>query len=136
MHDQIVKRLAALDDQTESGDRAFLQTIAGNAENQIHHMIEVFLRMDVTISRTDAGAPVDKRAHRIMSFEPADSEEDDGLVVRSIRPGFVWRDRPVRPEEIVARRWKAPSAPAAAPAPLSTPDLASVETVLLPPDTA
>ena len=109
MHDQIVKRLA--DSDGRNADKEFLRTLAGNAENQVHHMIEVFLRMDVILSKTAAGAPVDKKAHRIVSFEPATSEDEDGLVARSMRPGFFWRERPIRAEEIVARRWKAPARP-------------------------
>ena len=112
MHDQIVKRLAA-DDGPAGEDKVFLQTLAGNAENQVHHMIEVFLRMDVTLYRSAPGAPVDKKTHRIMSFEPAAAKDDDGVVARSVRPGFFWRERPIRPEEIVARRWKATANPPA-----------------------
>ncbi len=72
-------------------------------------MIEVFLRMDVILSKTAPGAPVDKKTHRIVSFEPAATEDEDGLVARSMRPGFFWRERPIRAEEIIARRWKAPA---------------------------
>ena len=103
---------------TDDTELAFLQNLAGNVENQLHHMIEVFLRMDVELSRTATGAPVDKKTHRIVSFEPAAAPEDDGLVARSVKPGFVWRERPIRPEEIVARRWK----PAALPDAAATPD--------------
>lgn len=128
MHDQIIKRLAEPDGR--GADQEFLRTLAGNAENQVHHMIEVFLRMDVILSKTAAGAPVDKKAHRIVSFDPAASEDEDGLVARSMRPGFFWRERVIRPEEIVARRWKAPATPAPAAGP------AYAETVLIPPEAA
>lgn len=127
MHEQITRRLAE-PGRDRSPDSEFLRTIAGNAENQVHHMIEVFLRMDVTLARTAPGAPIDKKAHRIMSFEPAPSEDEDGVVARSLRPGFFWRERPIRAEEVVARRWKAPATPAASPA--------YAETVLIPPDAA
>ena len=96
-------------------EEAFLRNLAGNVENQLHHMIEVFLRMDVVLSRTATGAPVDKKTHRIVSFEPAPTPDDDALVARSVKPGFSWRERPIRPEEIIARRWK----PAASPDPAS-----------------
>lgn len=104
----------------EESELAFLQNLAGNVENQLHHMIEVFLRMDVELSRTAAGAPVDKKTHRIVGFEPAATPEDDGLVARSVKPGFSWRERAIRPEEIIARRWK-PAPPPDAPTPPATP---------------
>ena len=94
-------------------------------ENQVHHMTEVFLRLDVTLSKTSPNEPVDKKIHRILSFEPATSPAGDGLVVRSVNSGFFWRERVVRAEEIIARRWT-PPALAADPTP--------VETALIPPE--
>ena len=96
-------------------ETVFLKGSAGNVENQIHHMIEVFLRMEVTISETRGGAPLDKKAHRVVSFEPAAHPGDDGIVHRSVKPGFLWRDRLIRPEEVVVRRWTAPPNSHAAP---------------------
>lgn len=102
-----------------SDEVTFLKTQVGNMENQIHHMVEVFLRMEVELTKTAVGAPVDKRMHRILSFEPAASAGEDNQVARSIKPGFSWRERIIRPEEIVARRWKAPAE--APPSPAATP---------------
>ena len=137
VHDQVLARLEKLraadrpekpgrgDDRKRANppggedresERAFLQNLAGNVENQLHHMIEVFLRMDVVLSRTAIGAPADKKTHRIVSFEPAAGPEDDSVVARSVKPGFTWRDRAIRPEEIVARRWKPVTDPAPPPA--------------------
>ena len=138
VHEQALTRLATLraappDKGKTSGDKkrdaapgvvdeeAFLQNLAGNVENQLHHMIEVFLRMDVELSQTSPGAPVDKRTHRTVGVEPAASADDDGLVARSVKPGFTWRERAIRPEEVVARRWK-PAAPAAEPEAEAAPD--------------
>ena len=124
VHSAMLRRLEAMR-PTGNGDgdtdgppdeeTAFLKGSAGNVENQIHHMIEVFLRMEVTISETRGGAPLDKKAHRVVSFEPAASAADDGVVHRSVKPGFLWRDRLIRPEEVVVRRWTALPNPHAAP---------------------
>ena len=70
LHAQTERRLE--EHPAEDGeDAAFLRTLAGNLENQIAHMVEVFLRMDVVLSRTPVGAPLDKKTHRTVSFEPA-----------------------------------------------------------------
>ena len=114
VHTQLQRRLeesAAKD----GDDTVFLRTLAGNIENQIAHMIEVFLRMDVILSRTCVGAPLDKKTHRTVSFEPAASPDDDATVARSLKPGFSWRERTVRPEDVVVRRWTAPAATDAPP---------------------
>ncbi len=133
VHDALETRLRALRAATPGGsdEITFLQAQAGNVENQLHHMIEVFLRMEVELSKTPAGAPVDKRTHRTMSFEPAATEAEDGLVARSIRPGFTWRERAIRAEEIVAKRWK--PAPAAEATPAAEQAPAAAKSVATPP---
>ncbi len=119
VHEQLEARVRHLCAAWPEGNEeiTFLQAQTGNVENQIAHMIEVFLRMEVVLSRTPVGAPADKRTHRIVAFEPAATEAEDGLVARSTKPGFSWRERAIRPEEIVARRWK-PSAGAGASTPV------------------
>ena len=107
LHAQLQRRLE--ESQAKEGDDAvFLRTLAGNIENQIAHMVEVFLRMDVVLSRTCVGAPLDKKSHRVVSVEPAAGPDDDATVARSIKPGFSWRDRSIRPEDVVVRRWTNP----------------------------
>ena len=114
VHSGMLRRLESTRSTDANGDgpiseeTSFLKDTAGNVENQIHHMIEVFLRMEVIISETRGGAPLDKKAHRVVSFEPAAHPGDDGIVHRSVKPGFLWRDRLIRPEEVVVRRWTAP----------------------------
>ena len=102
---RLQRRLEETPATRNSGDAAFLRTLAGNIENQIAHMVEVFLRMDVVLSRTCAGAPLDKKTHRTVSIEPAANADDDGTVARSIKPGFSWHERTVRPEDVIVRRW-------------------------------
>ena len=104
----------------DTADATFLRTLAGNIENQIAHMIEVFLRMDVILSRTGVGAPLDKKMHRTVSFEPAAGPDDDATVARSLKPGFSWRERTVRPEDVIVRRWTNPAAPGSAAIPPAT----------------
>ena len=126
-------RSAGKDNEPASEELAFLKTSAGNLENQIHHMIEVFLRMDVTISETRSGAPLDKKAHRVVAFEQAAAPADDGFIHRSVKPGFLWRDRLIRPEEVVARRWTPPPNPHVAPRRATA--LTPPTTPRVPPDT-
>jgi hypothetical protein len=49
---------------------------------------------------------VNKQTQRAISVELADSEEEDGDIVRSLKPGFMWRERIVRAEEVVIKKWK------------------------------
>ncbi len=92
----------------DPGETEFLTTFSQNFDNARHGLRETFERLDVERQDTAAGEPVDKRVHRVMSFEPTPDAARDGRVARSLRPGFHWRGRAVRPEEIVAWRWTEP----------------------------
>ena len=42
----------------------------------------------------------------LVGVEMAGSAEEDGEIVRSCKPAFVWRGRVVRTEEVVIKKWK------------------------------
>jgi hypothetical protein len=86
----------------------FLKNLAGNVENHVHHMVEILLRMDVLLVQTARGLPLDKKVHRTISFEHAPTPEDDNTVARSLKPGFFWKDRMLRPEDVITYRWRTP----------------------------
>jgi molecular chaperone GrpE (heat shock protein) len=131
VHAQISKRLAASRTALDGGEAApqtpkapiaaadparqseadFLGTLAGNVENQVHHLLEVFLRMEVVLSQSPPGTSVDKKQHRTVAFEPAPCADEDARVVRSLKPGFTWRERMIRPEDVVVYRWMAGTPP-------------------------
>ena len=133
VHDQVSKRLRALEngqggatspankaaeprlgpagktaeDPSQQTEADFLRTLAGNMDNEVHHLLEIFLRLEVVLSQSPAGTPLDKRLHRTVAFEPAPHAGHDAQVVRSLKPGFTWRERMIRPEEVVVHRWLA-----------------------------
>jgi molecular chaperone GrpE (heat shock protein) len=112
LHTQTEERLTAV--RYAGGDIAeqnFLFQQAGNLENQVHHLLEIFLRMEVTVAQSPQGAAIDKKLHRAVSIVAAASVGEDSTVARSVRPGFIWRERVVRPEDVVMRRWTAPIEP-------------------------
>jgi molecular chaperone GrpE (heat shock protein) len=118
LYDDLSALLVQTSEHAQASDDEFAHRLAENLLNTISHLLEIFERLDVQPLHTEPGEPVDKKVHRLVSFEPAGSAEADGQVVRSVRPGFLWRDaRCVRPEEIVATKWTAPAAePGATPA--------------------
>ncbi|HEY0370218.1 MAG TPA: nucleotide exchange factor GrpE [Chthoniobacterales bacterium] len=76
---------------------------AANLQNSMHALMEILHRMDV--SEIEAKEKVDRNFHRVVSYEPADFEEDDGRIVMRVKRGFVWRNQVLRPEEVVAKRF-------------------------------
>lgn len=74
-----------------------------NLENAIHALIEVLHRLEVNaIEPKDI---VDRALHRVVSYEPADYDQEDGQIIMRLKRGFMWRDQLLRPEEVVAKRY-------------------------------
>jgi molecular chaperone GrpE (heat shock protein) len=106
---EIHRQVAAMLSTQERGPApqpffGILQNLAKNLEHHSHYMLEVLERMEVRVALPITGK-LDKRNQRVVLREPAQSEEEDLTVVRSIRPGFTWRDRVFRPEEVAIKKW-------------------------------
>jgi molecular chaperone GrpE (heat shock protein) len=82
----------------------FLENLSKNLEHHIHYVLEVLERMEVRVNPPLLGK-LDKRNQRVVLREPAPTEEEDLVVVRSVRAGFSWRERLFRPEEVVVKKW-------------------------------
>lgn len=76
---------------------------SANLENALHAVIEILHRMEV--SEIETKERVDRNFHRVLSYEPADFAEDDGLIVMRVKRGFIWHGQVLRPEEVVAKRF-------------------------------
>ena len=101
---QIEKRFESLGD-APSPEREFLSKLTMNMENMLAHFFEVLVRMDVEPYESPEGAAMDLKKHRALSVEPAILPEHDGRIVRSLKQGFLWRERVIRPEEVVVCKW-------------------------------
>jgi molecular chaperone GrpE (heat shock protein) len=108
---QIEIRFQSLPD-TDSPEREFLAKLTMNVENTLAHFYEVLVRMEVEPYETAEGAAVDLKRHRALSVEPAMLPEHDGRIVRSLKQGFLWRERVIRPEEVVVCKWPGVREPA------------------------
>ena len=77
-------------------------------DHTIHALLEVLARMQVQRLSPSSGR-LDKQKHRVIAVEAASASEEDLQIVASVKPGFVWRGRLLRPEEVIIKRWKGPS---------------------------
>ncbi len=82
-----------------------VQQMAVNLEHNVHFILEVLERMEVTRIPTNTGK-LDKRTQRAMSVEVAEDPDEDQNIVRILKRGFQCRDRVIRPEEVVIQKWK------------------------------
>ncbi|HEY3663324.1 MAG TPA: nucleotide exchange factor GrpE [Chthoniobacterales bacterium] len=101
--------LSALADQMgstaekESSDGAQTRSL-DNLTNVLHFVVEILHRLEVT--EIEVKERVDRTLHRVISFEPAESAEEDGLIVKRLKRGFIWQDRTLRAEEVIAKRFQ------------------------------
>ncbi len=105
LHRQFAEGVAVVTDGESSSHAATLmKTMENNLEHHMHYMLEVLERLEVRIVAPLTGK-LDKRNQKVVAREPATREEDDLVIARSVKPGFTWRDRLFRPEEVVILKW-------------------------------
>jgi len=91
------------------------ENVAAPAKQLEHNrdaIIEVLERLDVTLTPLGSGK-LDKQSQRAMSVELTDDPEQDNEIVKVSKRGFMWKDRVMRPEEVVIKKWKGITQPAA-----------------------
>jgi molecular chaperone GrpE (heat shock protein) len=74
-----------------------------NLENSIHALVEVLHRLEVI--EIEPKDTVDRTLHRVVSYEPTETAEEDGAIIMRLKRGFLWRGSVLRPEEVIARRY-------------------------------
>lgn len=87
----------------EKGKRSRVSQWRDNLENAIHSLVEILHRFDV--KEIEPRERVDRACHRVISYEPADFPEEEGAIVMRVKRGFVWREKLIRPEEVIAKRF-------------------------------
>jgi molecular chaperone GrpE (heat shock protein) len=87
----------------EKGKRGRVTQWHENLENGIHSLIEVLHRLEVR--EIEPKEQFDRACHRVINYESADFPEEDGRIVMRLKRGFVWRDKLIRPEEVIAKRY-------------------------------
>ena len=82
-----------------------LKTMDMNIEHNCEFLIEVLARLEVTLLPVGKGK-LDMLTQRALAVEIAEEREADGDIVRTLKRGFMWKGRVVRPEEVVMKKWK------------------------------
>jgi molecular chaperone GrpE (heat shock protein) len=87
----------------EKGKRTHVAQWRDNLENAVHSLTEILHRFEV--NEIEPRENVDRSLHRVLSYEPADFPEEDGRIVMRVKRGFLWREKLIRPEEVIAKRF-------------------------------
>lgn len=85
------------------GDR--FRNLANSVGHIAEALVEAMVRFEVK-RIPDSKGKLDKHRHRAVAVEVAENVAADGDIVATVRPGFVWRDRVLRPEEVVIKKYK------------------------------
>jgi molecular chaperone GrpE (heat shock protein) len=88
----------------EKGTREHVAQWRDNLENAIHALVEILHRFEVR--EVESKENVDLAIHRVVSYEPAEFPEDDGRILMRLKRGFLWRGKLIRPEEVIAKRFR------------------------------
>lgn len=81
-----------------------MNTTVENVDHHGHFILEVLERLDV-VQLPEGSGKLDKRTQRVMAAETAANPKDDLMVVKVLKRGFASRDRVVRPEEVIIKKW-------------------------------
>ncbi len=82
-----------------------MRTMEMNLGHNVEFILEVLARLEVTQIPVSAGK-LDKCRQRAVAVEATDIPDDDTLVVRLVKRGFLWHERVLRPEEVVVKRYR------------------------------
>ena len=96
----IANQLGAADKESEQPEQTRSHE---NLNNVLHFLLEILHRLEV--NEIELQDTVDRTLHRVISFEPAESAEEDGRIVKRLKRGFTWQGRLLRAEEVVALRF-------------------------------
>src|SRR3954469_9732641 len=103
LFDDLTSLSEQLQSATNDSSRGNALQWRDNLGNAIHALVEILHRFEV--NEIEARETVDRTAHKIVSFEPAEFPEEDGHIVMRVRRGFFWRGKLIRPEEVIAKRF-------------------------------
>lgn len=111
IHRQLSATVSSFDEE-ENGEAAMnligkMRHASTNLDHNTHFILEVLERLDVSLSPLSTGK-LDKRTQKAVCIEPAEHPDEDHDIVKTLKRGFQWKDRIVRAEEVVIKKWKAP----------------------------
>jgi molecular chaperone GrpE (heat shock protein) len=104
-HRQMTNGVSELGESAGDGTLNRFRALEMRISHNLEFVLEVLARFEVC-QMPVGGGKLDKKTQRAVAIESAEDAERDLDIVRSVRRGFMWKDRIVRPEEVVIKKWK------------------------------
>ena len=76
-----------------------------NFEYIMDELMEILYRQEVTLIDENLLGVFNSKLQKATKTENAESNEDDFKIISIVRSGFVWRDKVLRPQEVVVKRF-------------------------------
>jgi len=73
-----------------------------NIGNLLHFLIAILRRLEVC--EMEPQAAVDRFQQKVVGVELTQNPNEDGTIVRQVKPGFTWHNQVLRPAEVVVRK--------------------------------
>lgn len=98
-------QLALQGHETSADIGTRLESVSLHLEHNLHFILEVLARLEVSQLPFGTGR-LNKQTQRAVAVEAAEDPDEDMMVVRTAKRGFLWKERVVRAEEVVIKKWK------------------------------
>jgi len=92
------------DTATKVNWQAELQASHDNLNNTVFFIVEVLNRLDVTMIDGENNV-LDLKQHKVVGFDPTENSEEKNQIAKVIRPGFMWKERVLRPTEVLIKKY-------------------------------
>lgn len=100
LHDSMKKYEAFLVNQSMSEEDK-LQ----NFKYIVEELLEILYRQEVLPIEENIAELFNSKIHKATKTEEAESKDDDFKILNIVRNGFTWRDKVLRPQEVVIKRF-------------------------------
>ncbi len=103
LHDDlrtICDQVEALQNNGNGASAEEVSQLANNLDHLLVYLIEILERREVECLPPSRGV-ADKLQHKIMGSEHIENPEMHGQILRTLRRGFLWRAKSLRPEQVV-----------------------------------
>ncbi|MCX6180276.1 MAG: nucleotide exchange factor GrpE [Chlorobiales bacterium] len=78
---------------------------AQNFKYIVEELLEILFRQEVFPIEENTSATFNSKIHKATKTETIDNKDDDFKIVSIVRDGFTWRDKVLRPQEVIIKRF-------------------------------
>lgn len=82
------------------------ETILQEFKYLLDDLLETLYRQEVIPIEDDGSGKFNSKLHKATKTEAAKTQDEDFKIVDVVRQGFLWRDKVLRPQEVVIRRFE------------------------------